>query len=267
MKSSVMKNVILEGIKNAYPLKDKKPSKNYYTISGPKQETAASALRVLGALNSLNTLFSNISTYARKLVFGSILPQWLKDVIAGDKPIKAFTVTSGDAKALIVPMKKYAPITEERAGEIYDLKNKFGVDLEINEVKHYVFNQTLVDQIPEEKMSDLMEELTQAMLKSKVLPATVKKEIRSGRIAVIDEQTEYKYSEDVLTNLPKYAEGDVKTAMAVVDTVKPVFSIRSFELEDKEVQVGEALDLIKENMDIIPEAAAKEEKPKRKSKS
>src|SRR5438552_1127034 len=111
-----MKNIIAEGIKSAYKASKKIPKK-IYSLAGPKQKTASSALKVLGALNSLNTVFRMIGSYARKLLLDSVLPEWLKDVLSGNKQVEAFTVTTGDAKALIVPMHKYAQITDERAGE------------------------------------------------------------------------------------------------------------------------------------------------------
>jgi hypothetical protein len=70
---------------------------------------------------------------------------------------------------------------------------------------------------------------------------------------VIEEHTEYRYSEDVLTNLAKLSKGDPKKAEAIINAVQPVFSIRSFEMENKEVQVGEALDVIKESLAELPE--------------
>ena len=253
-----MKAVIVQGIKDAYPVKGKKASKKFYALTGPKHKMAASALKVLGALNALNKMFSTIGSYARRLVFDNVLPEWLKDVISGKKKIEAFTVTAEDAKALIVPMHKYAIITEERAGELYDLKKKHGVDIEIEEKKNFVFNHRLIEDIPEEKMSALMEEVTESLLKSKVLPAKLKSEIKAGKIAVIEEEVKYEYAEDILDNLPKLSDGSVTKAMAIVEATKPVFAIRSFELEDKEVQMGQALDLIKANMDVIPEADEEE---------
>lgn len=254
VKAKTMKAIIVQGIKDSYPAKGKKASKKYYTLTGPKHKMAASALKVLGALNALNKMFSTIGSYARKLVFDNVLPEWLKDVISGKKKIEAFTVTAEDAKALIVPMHKYAIITEERAGELYDLKKKHGIDIEIEEKKNFVFNHRLIEDIPEEKMTALMEEVTESLLKSKVLPAKVKSEIKAGKIAVIEEDIKYEYAEDILDNLPKLSEGSVNKAMAIVEAVKPVFAIRSFELEDKEVQMGQALDLIKANMDVMPDS-------------
>jgi hypothetical protein len=252
-----MKAVILEGIKRSKPV-GRKSSKKLYQLTGTKQKVAASALKVLGALNALDKVFSNIKGYGRKLVLDSILPEWLKDVVSGKKKIEAFTVTTGDAKALIVPMKKYAPITEQKVDELYTLEKDYGVDLDIEEKRHYEFNDKIVEEISEDKMTELIDELKQALLKSTVVPAALKKEIRAGKIAVIEERIDYEYEEDVLTNLPKLADGDVKTAKAIVDTVKPVFALRSFEMEDRDLQVAEALDLIKENMDAIPEAEEKE---------
>jgi hypothetical protein len=104
-------------------------------------------------------------------------------------------------------------------------------------------------------MPELIEELKAALLKSKVIPAKLKKDISAGRIVIIEEKIDYAYEEDVLTNLSKYSKGDPKKAKAIVDAVKPVFAMRSFEMDDKEVQVAEALDLIKENMDALPEAS------------
>jgi hypothetical protein len=150
-------------------------------------------------------------------------------------------------------MKKYAIIDENRASKIMDLKEKYGVDINIEEVKHFEFNPKLVHGIPEENMEDLIDELKKVLLKSPAVPATVKKDIRSGRTPVIEEHTEYHYGEDVLSNLTKLSKGDPKKAEAIIDAVQPVFSVRSFELEDKEVQVGEALDLIKESLAELPE--------------
>ncbi len=150
-------------------------------------------------------------------------------------------------------MKKYAIIDEDRASKIMDLKEK-GIDIDIDEVKHFEFNPKLVHDIPEEKMDSLIDELKKVLLKSEAVPATTKKEIRSGKMPVIEEHTEYRYSQDVLTNLPKLSNGDPKKAEAIINAVQPVFSIRSFEMENKEVQVGEALDVIKESLAELPEA-------------
>jgi hypothetical protein len=259
-----MREVILEGLRSA-PRSAKRPGKKFYTLTGPKQKTAASALKVLGALNSLNDILKSIGTHARRVVFDNILPQWLKDVISGEKKVGAFTVTTGDAKALIVPMRKYAQITEERADQLLDLREKMKIDIDVEEKHHYSFNQDIIDQVGEEKLPDLIEEISKALVNSKVLSAKLKKDIRSGKVAVVEEKVAYEYTEDPLENLDKYANGDVKKALAVVETVKPVFTIRSFEMEDKEVQVEEALDVIKDNIDALPEAVT-EEKPKRRSK-
>jgi hypothetical protein len=260
-----MREVILEGIKTA-PRSAKSPGKKFYMLTGPKFKMAASALKVLGALNALNDVLKSVTGYARRVVFDNVLPQWLKDVLAGDKKIGAFTVTTGDAKALIVPMKKYAQITEERADQLLTLREKMNVDIDIEEKHHYSFNQDIIDQVTEEKLPDLIEEISKALSTSKVLTAKLKKEIKSGKVPILEEKVEYQYTEDPLTNLEKYADGDVKKAMAIVETVKPVFAVRSFEMDDKEVQVEEALDIIKDNMDVIPDAEADEKKSKTKKK-
>lgn len=261
-----MREVILEGLKSA-PRTAKGSTKKFYTLMGPKQKVAASALKVLGALNSLNDILKSVGSHARRVVFDNILPQWLKDVVGGDKKIGAFTITTGDAKALIVPMRKYAQITEERADQLLDLREKMKIDIDIEEKHHYSFNQDIIDQVGEEKLPDLIEEIAKALVTSKVLSTKLKKDIKSGKVSIVEERVEYEYTEDPLTNLDKYAKGDVKKAMAVVEAVKPVFTVRSFEMEDKEVQVEEALDIIKENMDVIPDAEPEEKKPKRTRKS
>lgn len=253
-----MKEIIVKGIKTM-PAKGRKEIKKHYSISGPKQRMVTSALKVVGALNALDKILKMVGGYARKVVFESILPQWLKDVIKGHKNIESFIVTSGDVKATIVPMKKYAVLNEERAEEILALQENYGVDLEISEEHVYTFNQDLIDQLSDDKVTSLIGELKAALTKSKVLSAKTKKDIQSGKITILKEETQYHYNEDVLSNLSKYSEGDVDTAMAIVDAVKPVFAFRSFELADKEVQVATALDLIKENLDQLPEAE-KEEK-------
>jgi hypothetical protein len=258
-----MREVILEGIKTA-PRSAKSPGKKFYMLTGPKNKTAASALKVLGALNALNDVLKSVTGYARRVVFENVLPQWLKDVISGEKKIGAFTITSGDAKALIVPMKKYAQITEERADQLLSLREKMNVDIDIEEKHHYSFNQDIIDQVTEEKLPDLIEEISKALAGSKVLTAKLKKEIKSGKVPILEEKVEYQYTEDPLTNLEKYSDGDVKKAMAIVDAVKPVFAVRSFEMDDKEVQVEEALDIIKDNMDVIPDAEAAEKKATKK---
>lgn len=248
-----MREVILQGIKSA-PRGAKRPGKKFYTVGGPKQKNAASALKVLGALNAINDILRSIGGYARQMVFDNVLPQWIKDVLSGEKKIGSFTVSSGDAKALIVPMRKYAMITEERADKILDLKEKYNIDIDVEEKHSYAFNQSIIDQVPEDKLPDLIEEIGKALQTSKVLPAKLKKDIKSGKVPLIEEHTGYEYTEDPLQNLEKYAKGDVKKAMAVVETVKPVFAVRSFEMEDKEVQVEQALDIIKKNIDMMPEA-------------
>jgi hypothetical protein len=248
-----MRDVIVAGIKNA-PRSAKKPGKKFYTLGGPKQKSAASALKVLGALNAINDILRSIGTHARQLVFDNVLPQWLKDIISGEKKYGSFTVSSGDAKALIVPMRKYAQITEDRADKILSLKEKYDIDLDIEEKYHYSFNQSIIDQVPEDKLPDLIEEISKALQNSKVLSAKLKKDIKSGKVPVVEERVDYEYVEDPLQHLDKYAKGDVKKAMAVVETVKPVFAVRSFEMEDKEVQVDQALDIIKKNIDVFPEA-------------
>ncbi|HWF44196.1 MAG TPA: hypothetical protein VG537_06110 [Candidatus Kapabacteria bacterium] len=248
-----MKDIIQKAVQESASRSPKPARKKVYSISGTKQRMAASALKVLGALNALNKVLGSITGHARQVVFKNILPEWLKDVVQGGRDPNSFTVTTDDAKALIVPMKKYAIIDEDRASKIMDLKEKYGVDIDIEEVKHFEFNPKLVHGIPEENMEDLIDELKKVLLKSPSVPATVKKDIRSGRIPVIEEHTEYHYGEDVLSNLTKLSKGDPKKAEAIIDAVQPVFSVRSFELEDKEVQVGEALDLIKESLAELPE--------------
>jgi len=249
-----MKDIIKKAVQESAS-KSQKPAKKkvLYSIAGTKQRMAASALKVLGALNALNKVLGSITGHARKVVFKNVLPEWLKDVVQGGREANAFTVTTDDAKALIVPMKKYATIDEERAGKIMDLKQKYGVDIDIEEIKHFEFNPELVSGIPEAKIDNLIDELKNVLLKSPSVPANMKKDIKSGRMPVIEEHTEYRYGEDVLTNLPKLSKGDPKKAEAIIDAMQPVFSVRSFELEDKEVQVGEALDLIKESLAEMPE--------------
>lgn len=244
-----MKNIIAAGMKNAKPVGKSVP-KRYYTLTNPKQRDAASALKVLGALNSLTHVFKTIGTYARKVVFDTVLPSWLKDVVSGKKKIEAFTVSTGDSKALVVPMKKYAIIDEERAAKLEDLKDKYKFELEVVEHQHFVFNDRLISQIPEEKMSKFIEEVKEALLKATTIPAGVKKDIRSGKLSVIEERLDYDYNEDVLTNLSKYSKGDPKKALEILEVVKPVFALRSFEMQDKEDQVVGALDLIKENIEL-----------------
>ena len=251
--SMAMKDIIKKAVQESASKSQKPARKKVYSITGAKQQMAASALKVLGALNTLNKVLGSITGHARQVVFKNILPEWLKDVVQGGREANAFTVTTNDAKALIVPMKKYAVIDEDRAGKIMDLKQKFGVDISIEEIRHFEFNQKLVSHIPEAKMDDLIDELKNTLLKSTSVPAEVKKDIRSGRVPVIEEHTEYRYEEDVLSNLPKLSKGDPKKAEAIINAVQPVFSVRSFELEDKEVQVGEALDLIKESLAELPE--------------
>ncbi len=248
-----MKEIIKQGVQESISRSKRPVRKKVYKLNGTKQRIAASALKVLGALNTLNKVLSSINGHARRVVFKNILPEWIKDVVSGDRDANAFTVTTDDAKALIVPMKKYAMINEERAGEILDLKEKYGVDLDIEEVHHFEFNERLVDLIPEEKMDDLVEELKKALLGSKVLTAAAKKEIRSGKIPVIEEHTTYKYGEDILSNLTRLSKGDPKKAEAIIEAVQPVFSMRSFEMDHREVQVEQALDMIKESIHEIPE--------------
>lgn len=248
-----MRNIISEAVKESASRSAKPKRKKIYSLTGAKQQAAASALKVLGALNALNRVLSSITGHARKIMFSRILPEWVTDVVEGGREPNSFTVTTDDAKALIVPMKKYAIIDEDRAGKIMDLKEKQGVDLEIDEIKHFEFNPKLVHDIPEEKMDSLIDELKKVLLKSESVPAATKKDIRSGKMPVIEEHTEYRYAEDVLTNLPKLSKGDPKKAEAIINAVQPVFSIRSFEMENKEVQVGEALDVIKESLAELPE--------------
>jgi hypothetical protein len=248
-----MKDIISQAVQESASRSPKPKRKKIYTLTGTKQSVAASALKVLGALNTLNHVLSSISGHARRIMFSSILPEWLRDVVKGGREPNAFTVTTDDAKALIVPMKKYAIIDEERASKILDLNEKQHVDIKIEEIKHFEFNPRLVHDIPENKMDALIDEIKKALLKSEAVPTSVKKDIRSGEMPVIEEHTEYRYTEDVLGNLTKLSHGDPKKAEAIVNAVQPVFSIRSFEMEDKEVQVGEALDLIKESLEELPE--------------
>ena len=250
-----MKDIISTAVKESASRTAKPKRKKVYTLTGAKQQVAASALKVLGALNALNRVLGSITGHARQVMFSNILPEWLTDVVKGGREPNAFTVTTDDAKALIVPMKKYAIINEDRASKIMDLKEKQGVDIDIEEIKHFEFNPKLVHDIPEEKMDDLIDELKKVLLKSEAVPAATKKEFRSGHMPIVEEHTEYRYGEDVLTNLPKLSKGDPKKAEAIIKAVQPVFSVRSFEMEDKEVQVGEALDLIKESLAELPEAA------------
>lgn len=249
-----MKDIIRTAIRETASHSKKPSKKKIYTLRGPKQAVAASALKVLGALNALNKVLGSITGHARKVVFKTLVPEWIKDVVEGGREPNAFTVTTDDAKALIVPMKKYAIIDESRAEKIMDLKQKFGIDIDIEEVKHFELNPELVHDIPEENMDKLVDELKKVLLKSEAVPANVKKDIRSGHTPVIEEHTEYRYTEDVLTNLLKLSGGDPKKAEKIIDAVQPVFSVRSFEMEDREVQVGEALDLIKESLAELPEA-------------
>lgn len=248
-----MRDIISEAVKESATRSAKPKRKKIYTLTGTKQRVAASALKVLGALNALNRVLGSITGHARRVMFSSVIPEWLGDVVTGGREPNAFTVTTDDAKALIVPMKKYAIIDEERANKIMDLKDKQGVEIDIDEIKHFEFNPKLVHDIPEEKMDALIDELKKVLLKSEAVPAATKKDIRSGRMPVIEEHTEYRYSEDVLTNLAKLSKGDPKKAEAIINAVQPVFSIRSFEMENKVVQVGEALDVIKESLAELPE--------------
>ena len=243
-----MRDIISTAVKETRSKSPKPAKKKIYSLEGPKKATAASALKVLGALNALNKVLSSINGHARKVVFKDLIPEWLKDVVQGGREPNAFTVTTDDAKALIVPMKKYAMIDENRASKIMDLKDKYGVDIDIEEVKHFELNPELVHDVPEEKMDTLIDELKKVLLKSEAVPAHVKKDIRSGRMPVIEEHSDYKYGEDILSNIGKLSKGDPKKAQAIIDAVQPVFTLRSFEMEDREVQVGEALDLIKESL-------------------
>ena len=252
IKGMAMKDIIQKAVQESASKSQNPAREKVYSITGAKQRMAASALKVL-ALNALNKVLGSITGHARQVVFKNILPEWLKDIVQGGREANAFTVTTDDAKALIVPMKKYAIIDEDRSGKIMDLKQKFGVDIDIEEIRHFEFNQKLVSHIPEAKMDGLIDELKNTLLKSTSVPADVKKDIRSGRIPVIEEHTKYRYGEDVLTNLPKLSKGDPKKAEAIINAVQPVFSVLSFELEDKEVQIGEALDLIKESLTGLPE--------------
>ncbi len=249
-----MKDIISEAVKESASKSPKPKRKKVYTLTGTKQRVAASALKVLGALNALNRVLGTITSHARRAMFSSVIPEWLRDVVQGGREPNSFTVTTEDAKALIVPMKKYAIIDEDRASKIMDLKEKYDVDIDIEEIKHFEFNPKLVHDIPEEKMDSLIDELKKVLLKSENVPAATKKDIRSGRTSIIEEHTEYRYGEDVLGNLPKLSQGDPKKAEAIINAVQPVFSIRSFELENKEVDVEEALDLIKESLSEMPEA-------------
>ncbi len=248
-----MKEIIKQGVQESLSRSKKPQTKKIYRLNPKTQRIAASALKVLGALNTLDKVLGSISGHARRVVFKSILPEWLRDVVKGDREANAFTVATDDSTALIVPMKKYATINEARANEILDLKEKYGIDIDIEEVRHLELNELLVDQIPEEKLDKLMEEIKEALLGSKVLSAQTKKEIRSGRIPVIEEHSTYKYTQDILGNLPKLSAGDPKKAEAIIDAVQPVFSLRSFEMDDREVQVEEALELIKESIADIHE--------------
>src|SRR4051812_44119937 len=117
-----MKDIISKAVKETASKSAKPKRKKVYSLSGTKQKTAASALKVLGALNALNKVLSSITGHARKVMFSSIVPEWLSDVVKGGREPNSFTVTAEDAKALIVPMKKYAIIDEERASKIMDLK-------------------------------------------------------------------------------------------------------------------------------------------------
>jgi hypothetical protein len=249
-----MKEIISEAVRESASRSPKPKRKKVYSLTGTKQRVAASALKVLGALNALNRVLGSITGHARKVMFASILPEWLTDVVKGGREPNSFTVTTDDAKALIVPMKKYAIINEDRASKILDLKEKEGVDIDIEEIKHFEFNPKLVHDIPEEKMDTLIDEIKKVLLKSEAVPAVTKKDIRAGRMPIIEEHTEYRYGEDVLTNLTKLSKGNPKIAEEIIEAVQPVFSIRSFEMENKEVQVGEALDLIKESLEELPAA-------------
>ena len=248
-----MKEIIKAGVHESMSRSKKPQKKKVYKLSGTKQKMAASALKVLGALNTLNKVLGSITGHARRVVFKNILPEWLTDVVKGHRDPNSFTVTTDDSKVLIVPMKKYAAINEERAEHILELKEKYGIDIDIEEIHHFEFNERIVELIPEDKMDDLVEEVKKALLASKVLPAEAKKEIRSGKVPIMEEHTSYKYGEDILMNLTKLSKGDPKKAEAIIDTVQPVFSMRSFEMDDKEVQVEQALDLIKESIGDLPE--------------
>jgi hypothetical protein len=248
-----MKDIISKAV-NETVTKSKKPArKKVYTLTGQKQKSAGTALKILGALNALNKVLSSITSYARKAVFENIIPEWINDVVKNHRTPNAFTVTTDEAKALIVPMKKYAIINEQRMHEVLSLKQKYGIDIDIEEIRHFEFNQRLVSLIPEEKMEEVIDEIKKVLLKSTAVPAQVKKDIRSGRVPIIEEQSEYRYTEDILTNLPRLSEGDPKKAEAIINAVEPVFSMRSFEMENREVHVEEALDVIKESIHEIPD--------------
>jgi hypothetical protein len=191
--STAKKNIIVAGIKTGHAA-GKKSMPKLYSFTGAKQATAADALKVLGALNTLEHLLSSINGYARKVVFDNIVPEWLKDVLSGNKEMGAFTVTTGDAKASIVPMKKYAIIDEDRAGAIYDVNKKYGVDIEINEIRHFSLSAHLIEMLPEDKMDAILEEQKKALLASKLVPETAKKAIRSGSVEVFEETTKYSYA-------------------------------------------------------------------------
>jgi hypothetical protein len=247
-----IKDIISKAVKESASRNAKPSRKKIYTLTGTKKTEAASALKVLGALNALEHTLSSITSHARKIMFSSVIPEWLDDVVKGGREPNAFTVTTDDAKAIVVPMKKYAMIDEERASKILDLKEKQGIDIDIEEIKHFEFNPKLVHDIPENKMDSLIDELKKVLLKSEVLPASVKRDIRSGTLSIIEERSEYRYGEDVLANLSRLSKGNPKKAQAIIEAVQPVFSIRSFEMEDKEVQVEEALDVIKESLSELP---------------
>jgi hypothetical protein len=242
-----IKDIISKAVKESASRNAKPPRKKIYALTGAKKTEAASALKVLGALNALEHTLSSITSHARKVMFSSVIPEWLADVVKGGREPNAFTVTTDDAKALIVPMKKYAMIDEERAGKILELKEQ-GVNIDIEEIRHFEFNPKLIHDIPGNRMDSLIEELKKVLLKSEIVPTSAKKDIRSGTMSIIEERSEYRYGEDVLTNLSKLSKGDPKKAKAIINVVEPVFSIRSFEMEDKEVQVEEALDVIKESL-------------------
>ena len=73
------------------------------------------------------------------------------------------------------------------------------VDIDIEEKHHYSFNQDIIDQVTEEKLPDLIEEISKALAGSKVLTAKLKKEIKSGKVPILEEKVEYQYTEDPLT--------------------------------------------------------------------
>jgi len=248
-----MKEIIKQGVQDSLSRSKKPEKKKVYRLNGKTQRIAASALKVLGALNTLDKVLGSISGHARRVVFKSIMPEWLNDVVKGGREPNAFTVATDDATALIVPMKKYGTINEARANEILDLKEKYGIDLDIEEVRHLELSRDLVDQVPEEKVDKLMEEIKEAMLASKVLSPQTKKEIRGGKLPVLEERSTYKYGQDILTNLTKLSKGDPKKAEAIIEAVQPVFSLRSFEMDDREVQVEQALELIKDSIADIHE--------------